>query len=204
MCKNPGLGPTDYTPKRKKTIHELKLHEMTTVYAGKGSIHHETGVDEFDKYLKVMRVEGGWIYGVGTDSPVFVPQVDEKNDTEKAYTKKNSVGNHERVFEYDGLYKCLDCKVQWGAGLNVPADAPLICEAQPDKTVEAPELEWVSEGRQPPPTTEYTGRKGREARNSSNLQVPKPPEPPKSRTIKENGSLTEGVTRAMKRFFWRE
>ena len=25
------------------------------------------------------------------------------------------IGNHARVWQYDGAYKCLDCQAQWGA-----------------------------------------------------------------------------------------
>ena len=30
------------------------------------------------------------------------------------------VGNHKRVYEYDGAFKCLDCQTMWGALPNRP------------------------------------------------------------------------------------
>jgi len=52
----------------------MKLHETMNIVHGAKAHFHETGADECDSVIKVMRVEGGWIYGVDTDSPVFVPQ----------------------------------------------------------------------------------------------------------------------------------
>jgi hypothetical protein len=171
MCKNPGLGPVDHKPSRSKTIHELKLHETTSVFVGNDFVVHETGASEVSKFVKVMRVEGGWIYGVGTDSAVFVPLAGEKTESTKSSTKesdnpycgKRVVGNHKDVFEYDGLFECRDCKAKWGAGWRVLEKAPLICDrnlndpnnTEPDKTVEAPEVDVPK----PPPTTEYINKK---------------------------------------------
>ena len=175
MCKNPGLGPSDYKPK-PRTIYDLKLHETMDIHVGYKFYHHETGVDEAKKYIKVMRVEGGWIYGVDTQTPSFVPQVSvkEKKDTPEPEKKSGrSVGNHKRVFEYDGSYHCLDCDAKWGAITNGLDKPPMLCEHwenKPDKTVKAPDLEWVSEGIQPPPppaTTEYVNKKS----NTSTLGI---------------------------------
>lgn len=175
MCKNPGLGPSDYNQKRQRTIYDLKLHETMSIHVGHKFVHHETGCDEVKKFITVMRVEGGWIYGVDTQTPSFVPQVSEpkketvKESEEKIVDGKLTVGTHRRVFEYDGLYHCLDCDAKWGAGWRVLEKAPLICDPnvvrkdeEPDKTVEAPPLDFVNENtgkRTPPPTTEYVGSK---------------------------------------------
>ena len=186
MCKNPGLGPSDYKPK-PKTIYDLKIHETLDVHVGYKFYHHETGIDEAKKYIKVMRVEGGWIYGVDTQTPSFVPQASESNKEEppspptpppvrvikedigksNSTNKNRSVGDHKRVFEYDGLYHCLDCDAKWGAGWRVLEVPPPVCETksnEPDRTVEAPPLDFVNESTgersskpTPPPTTEYVG-----------------------------------------------
>ena len=175
MCKNPGLGPSDYNPK-PKTIYDLKLHETLSIHVGYKFYHHETGVDEAKKYITVMRVEGGWIYGVDTQTPSFVPQVSEqetaKESEEKVVDGKLTVGTHKRVFEYDGLYHCLNCDAKWGAGWRVLEKAPLICDRnavkngeEPDTKVEAPQpppKRVINEDigkRTPPPTTEYVGSK---------------------------------------------
>ena len=69
------------------------------------------------------------------------------------------------LFEYDGLYNCLDCDAKWGAGWRVLEVPPPICDkysCEPDKTVEAPQLDFVNEHtgkRTPPPTTECVGGK---------------------------------------------
>src|ERR1035437_7858466 len=42
------------------------------------------------------------------------------------------VGKHQRVFEYDGAFKCLTCKAKWGAfGGEYPLIAPFSCESPP-------------------------------------------------------------------------
>jgi hypothetical protein len=43
-----------------------------------------------------------------------------------------SVGPHKAVFEYDGLYICLDCHSRWGVHvLDYPKEAPGACLAGP-------------------------------------------------------------------------
>ena len=38
------------------------------------------------------------------------------------------IGNHARVFEYDGAYKCMECQAQWGALTGKP-QMPERCES---------------------------------------------------------------------------
>lgn len=40
------------------------------------------------------------------------------------------IGNHKRVWEYDGAYRCLDCKAQWGALTGHPT-MPELCKSEP-------------------------------------------------------------------------
>ena len=36
-------------------------------------------------------------------------------------------GNHKRVWEYDGAFKCLDCQSKWGALPNALPAPPIAC-----------------------------------------------------------------------------
>lgn len=189
MCKSPGLGPSDYNQKRQKTIYDLSLHETMSIPVGYKFIHHETGCDEVTKYLTVMRVEGGWIYGADTKTPSFVPQISESKEKassflnaetyshcdvhdvphprgskcpkcedepeEKIVDGKLTVGTHKRVFEYDGLYHCLNCDAKWGAGWKVLEKAPLICDMNSVEKEQVPDRS----GESKLPTTEYVGGK---------------------------------------------
>lgn len=60
--------------KPKKSIYNMKLHETMNIVHGKKVYFHETGADECDAFIKIMRVESGWIYGVDTQTPAFVPE----------------------------------------------------------------------------------------------------------------------------------
>ena len=42
-----------------------------------------------------------------------------------------SIGQHKRVFEYDGAFKCLDCQAGWGA-LRGAAPMPAECVPKPE------------------------------------------------------------------------
>ncbi len=47
------------------------------------------------------------------------------------------VGNHNNVCEYDGAYKCLDCKATWGALMDAPRDPPIECKQTTPPTKES-------------------------------------------------------------------
>ena len=63
-----------------KTIYDLKLHETMMLQIGTTTRRYDIGVGIHPNYIKVMRVEGGWIYGVDTQSPAFVPENSTDNN----------------------------------------------------------------------------------------------------------------------------
>jgi len=60
---------------KQHKIYNMDLHQVIEIGM---DYRHESGYDRAP--LEVMRVAGGWIYGIRTANPVFVPYSEEKKN----------------------------------------------------------------------------------------------------------------------------